>query len=699
MLSHPFRGSEIASVSQEKRSIMSSTDGLKHRIVLGNTVVAVFGAAVFLLLVWSYWDAYRNMLGSIRSQAVEHLEVEYQALSKSQAQLALQVYEDELDQPGIRRIMAEAAHASDAGKLADLRWQLWQELTPLYERMRRKGFRQLHFHLPGAISFLRFHWPAKFGDDLWDVRAGIVRVNVTREAVSGFEEGRVFNGFRYIFPLMHDGELVGTVETSYSFRSFLLTHARLDHGAYRLLVSRDLVVQKVWDDERDGNYMPSALHEHFVVDRHADLSQLADVLTWADDWPEERLAALGRAIAPQVRERMADRETFAVVSRQPEPVVAALLPVETTTGEPGAYMVRYAPVPRVAEAWSWLWIKIGLTAILVALTIGSLIYMNLRESGRAREREAWLGKLNEAQRIAHVGNWAFDIRSGRLAWSDEVFRIFGHRPGDFPPTYDRFMAMVHPDDREDIERAVAAVLEGSGPYEIDHRIVRPDGDVRYVHERGTVETGPQGRVRSLVGIVQDITDRVVANEESRQAATILRSTHEGVVIADEQGRILSANPAVERLLGIDQSQLLDRFVDELVFEREETTPLRLVRRALQARGTWEGELWLRRFGDGTDFFPTLASFTAITSDFGQQRFVVMFSDISEAKAREWAMWHKAHHDALTGLANRTLFRERLERAVSSAERHGELVGLLYVDLDEFKPINDTPTVTMSATRF
>ena len=676
-------------MSEETTSAMSSTESIKHRIVLRNTVVAMFGAAVFVLLVWSYLDAYRNLIESTRGQAIEHLQVEYQALSKSQAQLALQVYEDELDQPEIREIMAAAARTTDSARLADLRWQLWQALSPLYKRMQSKGFRQLHFHLPGAISFLRFHRPGKFGDNLWDVRAGIARVNTIREPVSGFEEGRVFNGFRYIFPLMHDGQLVGTVETSYSFRSFLLTHALLDHGAYRLLVSRDLVVDKVWDDERRENYMASALHDDFVVDRKADLSQLTDVLPLARDWPAERMAAIGRVIAPKVRQRMADREAFSVVSRQPEPVVVSLLPVETTTGQPGAYMVRYASVPRTAEAWSWLWIKIGLTAVLVLLTIGSLIYMNLRESGRAREREAWLNKFNEAQRIAHVGNWTFDIRRGLLTWSDEVFRIFGHSPGAFSPSYQRFMEMVHPDDRDRIEQAVAKVVDTGGVYEIDHRIVLPDDEVRYVHERGTVETDAQGRVRSLVGTVQDITDRVIASEESRQAATILRSTHEGVVIADEDGRIRSANPAVERLLGIDQSQLVDRFVDELVFEREETTPLGVVRRELRARGTWEGELWLRRFGDGTNFFPTLASFTAITSDMGEQRFVVMFSDISEAKAREWAMWHKAHHDALTGLANRTLFHERLERTLSSAERHGELVGVLYVDLDGFKPINDT----------
>ncbi len=676
-------------VSDNHPPEMSPAESHRHRIVLRNTVVAVFGGLVFLLLVWSYLDAYSNLLKTTRDKSIEHLTVEYRSLNQYQAALAQQVFEDKIDDPAIRRLMAEAAQTEDHERLADLRQQLLERLSPLYDRMLTKGFRQLHFHLPGAISFLRFHRPEKFGDNLWKVRAGIARVNTERERVSGFEEGRVFNGFRYIFPLFHDGEFVGSVETSYSFRSFLLTHADLQHGAYRLLVSRDLVLEKVWSDERQSNYMDSAVNPGFVIDRYADLTQLTEVLPMARRWSQSRLADIGRVIAPRVRERMNDWRAFSVVTRDPEPVVVSFLPVHTTMGLNGGYLLRYASAPQVASAWSWLWIKVVLTAVLVLLTMGSLIYMNLRESGRSRERELWLRTLNEAQRIARLGNWTFDVGRGELSWSDEVYWIFGHAPRSFTPTYDRFLAMVHPDDRARVEQAVDESLRTGNPYEIDHRIVRPDDKVRYVHERGTVELDGRGRPRSMLGTAQDITDRIAANEESRQAATILRSTHEGVVIANDEGRILSANPAVEHLLSIDQSELLDRFVDELVFDREETTPFHLVREQLRSTGTWEGELWLRRFGDGTNFFPTLASFTAITSDLGERRFVVMFSDISEAKAREWAMWHQAHHDALTGLANRTLFHERLERALSSAERHGELVGVLYVDLDDFKPINDT----------
>ncbi|HZJ81516.1 MAG TPA: diguanylate cyclase [Guyparkeria sp.] len=666
---------------------MTSIDSYKRLIVLRSTVVAVFGGLVFLLLVWSHLESYQSLLETSGDQALERLAVEYQLMESHQEQLARQIFEDQIDQPEVLRLVAQAARTDDAELLAELRTQLYQQLLPLYERMGEKGFRQLHFHLPGAVSFLRFHRPERFGDNLWAVRPGIARVHTIQEAVGGFEEGRVFNGFRNIFPLFHEGQFIGSLEASYSFHFFLLSHAQGNHGGYRLLVSRDLVVDKVWDEERQANYMDSLMHPDFVIDRDADLSQLTDSLPMARTWDQDRLAAIGRAIAPQVKGRMDAGEAFSLVTRHPEPVEISFLPIKTTERLKGGYLLRYAAAPRIAEAWSWLWIKIVLTGVLVFLTISSMVYLGWRESERTRERELWLETLNEAQRIASVGNWAFDVESGVLTWSDEIYRIFGYPPGSFVPTYERFMEMTHPKDRERVGKMVQGVLKRGEAYGIEHRILRSDGEVRYVRERGTVERDAKGRQR-LLGTMQEITDHILATEESRQAAAILESAHEGVLIADKDGCIQSVNPAVEQLLGVDESQLLGRQVDDLILDREETTPFDVVQAELRSRGRWEGELWLRRFVDDTNGFPARASFISIACDLGEPRFAVMFSDISDAKAREWAMWHQANHDALTGLANRTLFRERLERAVSSAERHGELVGLLYLDLDDFKPIND-----------
>lgn len=121
--------------------------------------------------------------------------------------------------------------------------------------------------------------------------------------------------------------------------------------------------------------------------------------------------------------------------------------------------------------------------------------------------------LTEAQRIAHLGNWEWDIASGVLHWSDEIYRIFGLVPQQFAATYEAFLNAVHPQDRALVEAQIRESLQENQPYRADHRIVWPDGTVRYVHEQGEVVRNADGRPIKMLGTVQDITERRAAEEQ------------------------------------------------------------------------------------------------------------------------------------------------------------------------------------------
>lgn len=125
------------------------------------------------------------------------------------------------------------------------------------------------------------------------------------------------------------------------------------------------------------------------------------------------------------------------------------------------------------------------------------------ESLRRSERS-----LSEAQRIAHLGNWELDLVNNDLRWSDEIFRIFGLKPQEFGATYEAFLRAVHPDDRKNVDRSFKSALKNGVPYDIVHRIVRPDGEIRFVHEKAEDITDENGRVVRSVGTVQDITQRI-----------------------------------------------------------------------------------------------------------------------------------------------------------------------------------------------
>lgn len=116
-------------------------------------------------------------------------------------------------------------------------------------------------------------------------------------------------------------------------------------------------------------------------------------------------------------------------------------------------------------------------------------------------------KLSEAQRQAHIGSWEWNLIDDTLWWSDEVFRIFGVNPDSFALTYPAFLATVHPEDRALIDRSVAQTLEYDLPCSIEHRIILPDGAIRYVHERGFLKRNAAGEVVSMHGSAQDVTER------------------------------------------------------------------------------------------------------------------------------------------------------------------------------------------------
>lgn len=124
-------------------------------------------------------------------------------------------------------------------------------------------------------------------------------------------------------------------------------------------------------------------------------------------------------------------------------------------------------------------------------------------------------QLQEAQKIAHIGNWEFDITNGTIGWSDELFRIFGRKKGK-APNFQELLQQIHPEEREDFACVIKMALENGIPYDIDYRILHPNGEIKYINSKSQALLDRSGQVVRLFGTAMDITDRKLAEETLRQ---------------------------------------------------------------------------------------------------------------------------------------------------------------------------------------
>ena len=171
--------------------------------------------------------------------------------------------------------------------------------------------------------------------------------------------------------------------------------------------------------------------------------------------------------------------------------------------------------------------------------------------------------LAEAQHVAHLGNWSRDLRSNELFWSDELYRIFGFRPRDIPPTFDLFLSLLQPDARERVRKIVAQALRDGTPYKFSLRVLRPGGMMRDVDIRGFVECDEASSPIRSFGTVQDVTELRESEQTLRaseeRVRMLLDSTAEAIYGVDLDGNCIFTNPAFLRLLGYkDPGDLLGR---------------------------------------------------------------------------------------------------------------------------------------------
>ncbi len=248
---------------------------------------------------------------------------------------------------------------------------------------------------------------------------------------------------------------------------------------------------------------------------------------------------------------------------------------------------------------------------------------------------------------------------------------------------------VHPREVAEVYAARdKAVIDSGEALEAEMDMPLPDGRSLSVAVTKFPVFDAEGRLIGIGGINTDISARKRAEERLRQAATVFDHSREGVVITDADARIIAVNAAFTEVTGYRETEVLGKNPRLLQSGRHDSAFYAQMWEAIKDDGFWRGEIWNRR--KGGELYPEWLTISEVRNETGKlTNYVAVFSDITAVKESEEQLAFLAHHDPLTELPNRLLFAARLGHALDRAQREHRQVAVLFVDLDNFKTINDS----------
>ena len=328
-------------------------------------------------------------------------------------------------------------------------------------------------------------------------------------------------------------------------------------------------------------------------------------------------------------------------------------------------------------------------------TIWDGVVLDMTQSKRAQDAlEVSRRALDDAQELAHVGSFSYNVVAKELEWSREMYRIFGVAP-DWKAAYPEVLKFYHPDDREATRARIERVMETGEKLVGMPRIIRGDGAVRWVDSHTRVERDQSGRVVRVVGSLQDVTERLEAERALRESeeryALAARGTNDGLWDWNLETDVAYFSPRWKNMIGCDE-EIRDHMNEW--FDRVHPEDIEHLRHLMGAHlhghsAHFECEYRLR-CGDGSYRWMLGRGLALLDAKGRALRLTGSQTDISQRKRDQERLERHAYYDSLTGLPNRKLFQERLEHTIARGNRQPDLTfAVLFLDIDRFKKINDS----------
>ncbi|MFO7602344.1 MAG: EAL domain-containing protein [Gammaproteobacteria bacterium] len=301
-------------------------------------------------------------------------------------------------------------------------------------------------------------------------------------------------------------------------------------------------------------------------------------------------------------------------------------------------------------------------------------------------------RLRFALEAGNMGTFDWDLVSDVITWSEQHSRLFGLKHGEFHGSYTAFCRYVHPEDLASVEACLLEARQTQKDYKQKFRIVWPDASVHWICSQGKFRYDAQGEAIRMTGVVADVSEFMTNLHELQAKSERLQSIFEMdpqcILLLDTQGNIQEVNPSGLKLFGEASSQaLVGRALQDYIAPAYREI-VQSFFHSVQCGNSGKLQFEIIRT-DGTRRYVENHACPLQSSDHDERVVLNVLLDITAQTRTENKLNHLAHHDPLTGLPNRILFNDRLSQAMVDAQRHKRLAGVVVLDLDRFKNINDT----------
>jgi len=290
---------------------------------------------------------------------------------------------------------------------------------------------------------------------------------------------------------------------------------------------------------------------------------------------------------------------------------------------------------------------------------------------------------------AQLGYWDWNYKTGEQIVNDRWLSMLGLTQDHISNSISDWATLIHPDDKQLAVNTVQAHIKSNEAYVAEFRMKHADGHWVWIQGAGAVVEydDKSHEPLRLCGTHQDITARKKIEEKLMLSARVFSDTYEGIIITDANTTIIDVNPAFCDITGYSREDVLGKNPNILNSGRQSPEFYSAMWQELDQHGHWQGEVWNRK-KEG-ELYIELLTLSKLLDSHGQViNYIGIFTDITDRKQQQEKLSLMAHYDLLTGLPNRALFADRFHQAIAHSKRTKAQLAVCFLDLDNFKPVND-----------